>query len=262
MTTYSLHQGSSPLMISVPHAGTEVPDDILSRLSVEGKSLEDTDWYVDHLYDFAADLGATMLVATHSRYVIDLNRAPDGEPLYPDADETELCPTSNFNWRPIYKDGQGLEASEPEARLRGYWRPYHAALQSELERIRTVHGHVVLWDAHSIRSRVPRFFDGRLPDFNFGSGGGSSSEAALGEGLMEMAGQMGLNAVRDQRFRGGYITRHYGAPANGVHAVQLELTWRNYMLEEAPYIFDETLAGPTRKALAKLLVFGRDFKPA
>jgi N-formylglutamate deformylase len=259
MTTFILHYGTSPLLINIPHAGTRIPNEMNGRFSEAGLVLEDTDWYVDRLYDFAVELGASILVATHSRYVIDLNRAPDGAPLYPGADETELCPTTNFNWQPLYQEGQGLRPGETEERLNEYWRPYHSALQSELERIHAEHGHAILWDAHSIHSRVPRFFEGRLPDYNFGTGGGSSCDPALGEGLLDMAGELGLEAVLDQRFKGGYITRHYGNPALAVHALQLELTWRNYMAEEPPFTYDENLANPTRLALKKLLAFGRDF---
>lgn len=262
METYRLHRGRSPLLISVPHAGTEVPKEIMSRLSAAGRTLGDTDWQVDRLYDFAADLGVSLLVATHSRYVTDLNRPPDGAPLYPGADETGLCPTTNFDWQPLYEEGQGLQPGEQQTRLEKFWRPYHDTLKAELQRLRSKYNHAILWDAHSIRSRVPRFFDGRLPDYNIGTGGGKSADPALGRSLLNLAGELGLEAVLDQRFKGGYITRHYGNPAAGIHALQLELSWRNYMAELAPYEFDENLAAPTRRALRTLLVFARDFRPA
>ena len=261
METYRLYRGRSPLLISVPHAGTEVPEEIMTRLSAAGRTLGDTDWHVDRLYDFAADLGASLLVATHSRYVIDLNRPPDGAPLYPGADETELCPTTNFDWQPLYEEGQSLQPGEQEARLEDYWRPYHLALRGEIDRIGTEYGHAILWDAHSICSRVPRFFEGRLPDYNFGTGGGKSADPALGRGLLNLAGELGLEAVLDQRFKGGYITRHYGHPLARIHALQLELTWPNYMAGEAPHAYNENLAAPTRRALQSLLVFARDFRP-
>lgn len=261
METYRLSRGNSPLLISVPHAGTEVPEEIMSRLSLAGRTLGDTDWQVDRLYDFAGDLGASLLVATHSRYVIDLNRPPDGAPLYPGADETGLCPATNFERQPLYEEGQGLQPGEREARLADYWQPYHDTLKVELQRLRSKYGHAILWDAHSIRSRVPRFFKGCLADYNFGTGGGKSAAPALGRGLLNLAGELGLEAVLDQRFKGGYITRHYGAPTADIHALQLELTWRNYMAELAPYEFDEKLAAPTRRALRALLVFARDFRP-
>ena len=260
METYRLYRGRSPLLISVPHAGTEVPEEIMSRLSTSGRTLCDTDWHVDRLYDFAGDLGASLLVATHSRYVIDLNRPPDGAPLYPGADETELCPTTNFDWQPLYEEGQGLQPGEQQARLEEYWRPYHLALRGEIDRIGAEYGHAILWDAHSICSRVPRFFEGRLPDYNFGTGGGKTADPALGKGLLNLAGELGLEAVLNQRFKGGYITRHYGDPGAEVHAIQLELTWRNYMQELPPFDFDEALAARTRTALKPLLLFARDFK--
>ena len=262
MDTFRLHRGTSPLLISVPHAGTHLPQEITTRLTDAGRALADTDWHVDRLYDFAADLGASVLVATHSRYVIDLNRPPDGAPLYPGADETELCPTTSFDHAPLYEAKKAIKYGEEEARLEAYWKPYHGALRSELQRLREAHGWAVLWDAHSIRSRVQRFFEGRLPDYNFGTGGGSASSPALGEGLLRQARKLGLEAVLDQRFKGGYITRNYGNPEAGIHAVQLELTWRNYMEEVAPFEFSEKLAAPTRAALAPLLLFARDFRPA
>ena len=262
METYRLYRGRSPLLISVPHAGTEVPQDIMSRLSAAGRTLGDTDWQVDRLYDFAGDLGASLLVATHSRYVIDLNRSPDGAPLYPGADETELCPTTNFDWQSLYKEGQGLQPGEREARLEHYWRPYHLALRGEIDRIGAEHGHAVLWDAHSICRRVPRFFEGRLPDYNFGTGGGKSADPALARGLLNLAGELGLEAVLDQRFKGGYITRHYGGAPAWVHALQLELTWPNYLAGDPPHTYNEKLAEPTRRAIRTLLVFARDFRPA
>ena len=261
METYRLYRGRSPLLISVPHAGTEVPEKILSRLSAAGRALGDTDWHVDRLYDFAGDLGASLLVATHSRYVIDLNRPPDGTPLYPGADETELCPTTNFDWQPLYEAGQELQPGEQVARLEAYWRPYHLALRGEIDRIGADYGHAILWDAHSICSRVPRFFEGRLPDYNFGTGGGKSADPTLGQGLLTLAGELGLEAVLDQRFKGGYITRHYGDPRARIHALQLELTWPNYLTEDPPHTYNEKLAEPTRQAIRKLLVFARDFKP-
>ncbi len=261
METHRLSRGRSPLLISVPHAGTEIPEEIMSRLSAAGRTLDDTDWHVDRLYDFAGDLGASLLVATHSRYVIDLNRPPDGALLYPGAAETELCPTTNFDRQPLYEEGQELRPGEQETRLADYWRPYHAALRGEIDRISAEYGHAILWDAHSICSRVPRFFEGRLPDYNFGTGGGKSAAPALAEGLLSLAGELGLEAVLDQRFRGGYITRHYGDPRARIHALQLELTWPNYMAEEPPHTYNQNLAEPSRRAIHSLLVFARDFRP-
>ncbi len=259
MTPYSLQRGVSPLLVSVPHAGTELPEDMKARLTAAAAPLPDTDWHVEKLYDFAPNLDATLLVAKMSRYVIDLNRSPDGAALYPGADETGLCPTSTFDRQPIYRSGSEMTVSEAGDRIERYWRPYHEALKFELDRIIDLHGFAVLWDAHSIRSRVPRFFEGRLPDLNFGTADGASADAALAGGLMELAGASDQTSVLNGRFKGGYITRAYGAPAKGVQAVQLELSQRNYMNEAPPYSYDEARAADLRGLLEKFLILTRDF---
>lgn len=259
MTPYSLQRGVSPLLVSVPHAGTELPEDMKARLTAAAAPLPDTDWHVEKLYDFAPNLDATLLVAKMSRYVIDLNRSPDGAALYPGADETGLCPTSTFDRQPIYRSGEELAESEIQGRIEQFWRPYHEALKSELDRIIDLHGFAVLWDAHSIRSRVPRFFDGRLPDLNFGTADGASADAALAQGLMELAGASDHTPVLNGRFKGGYITRFYGASAKAVHAVQLELSQKNYMNEAPPYSYDEARAADLRGLLEKFLILARDF---
>ena len=177
MDPYRFTAGTAPLLVSMPHVGTEVPAEQAARMTEAGLSLADTDWHVDRLYDFLGDLGASVIAATQSRYVIDLNRAPDSRPLYPGASNTELCPTSTFGEAPIYREGQGPSPEEIEIRLDTIWRPYHAKIREEIERIKAAHGIAVLWDAHSIRSEVPRFFEGRLPDLNLGTAGGESASA-------------------------------------------------------------------------------------
>ncbi len=256
MPPFSFAQGHVPLLVSVPHAGTGLPEAQRGRMTEAALALPDTDWHVDRLYDFLDELGASRIVATQSRYVIDLNRAPDSRPLYPGASNTELCPTSSFDEAPIYRAGEEPGPDEIEARLDAVWRPYHAKIREELARIRAAHGIAVLWDAHSIRSEVPRFFEGRLPDLNLGTAGGASASAEL-TGLLgavaREAEALGYSHAVDGRFKGGYITRSFGAPDQGIHAVQLELSQITYMDEDPPYGFREDLAEQVQPVLQGLL---------
>ncbi len=252
--TYRFAAGSAPMLVSIPHAGTGVPDDIAARFTDTAKSLPDTDWHVDRLYDFLDELGVSVIAATQSRYVVDLNRPPDGRSLYPGANNTGLCPTTTFDEAPIYCDGAAPDAAEIAARRAAFWQPYHQRLEAELAAIHARHGIAVLWDAHSIRSQVPRFFEGRLPDLNFGTGGGTSADPALMERLEDVAaGAAVYSAVSNGRFKGGAITRTYGNPAMGCHAVQLELSQITYMDEDPPYGFREDLAAGVRLPLRRLL---------
>ncbi len=245
MRLWELQRGDSPLVIDVPHAGTHVPDAIAARLTGEARDLPDTDWHVEKLYAFAHRAGATLMVATHSRYVVDLNRDPAGVALYAGADNTELVPTSTFDSVAVWRAGAEPDAREVDERVRTYFTPYHDALAGEIERVRARHGHAVLLDGHSIRSQVPRFFAGRLPDFNLGTAGGASADPAL-ERLA--AGVLGASApftsIVNGRFKGGWITRRHGRPGAGVHALQLEMAQSAYMDEAPPYRFDAARAEP------------------
>lgn len=256
MPPYRFKPGKLPLLVSVPHAGTEVPEALRGRMTEAALALPDTDWHVDRLYDFLDGLGASSIVATRSRYVIDLNRAPDGRPLYSGASNTELCPTSTFDEAPIYRAGEGPDPAEIEDRLAAVWRPYHAKIREEIDRLKAAHGIAVLWDAHSIRSEVPRFFEGRLPDLNLGTAAGVSAAPEL-TGLLgavaREAEALGYSHAVDGRFKGGYITRSFGAPEQGIHAVQLELSQITYMDEDPPYGFREDLAEQVRPVLQGLL---------
>ncbi|HWU70814.1 MAG TPA: N-formylglutamate deformylase [Pseudoxanthomonas sp.] len=234
MEIFELHRGSAPLLISLPHDGTHVPDDIAARLTDGARRVPDTDWHVSRLYAFARELGASILAPRHSRYVIDLNRPPDDTSLYPGQNTTGLCPVAQFTGDPIYLPEQEPSAEEVARRVEVYWRPYHAALREEIARIRGVHGRAVLWEGHSIRGELPFLFEGRLPGFNLGTAGGTSCGPELQQRLEAvLAAQDVDDAVVNGRFKGGYITRQYHDVGNGVQAVQLELAQRNYMDEDS-----------------------------
>ena len=235
----------------MPHTGTFVPDWLKERLTPLALGLPDTDWHLERLYDFVDELGASVLVATHSRYVVDLNRPPDNANLYPGQDTTPLVPLDTFHKEPLYREGAEPDAAEVEERIAKYWRPYHARLAEELARLRQTHGYALLWDAHSIFSEVPRFFSGKLTDFNLGTADGRSCAPGIGEALLQKVS--GYGAVLNGRFKGGYITRRYGEPANGVHAVQLELSEATYMNETAPFEYRQDLARGVRMQLRALI---------
>jgi N-formylglutamate deformylase len=251
---FIFHQGNRPLLISMPHVGTHLPPAIAARLTPEGREVHDTDWHLGRLYDFARELGASILMATHSRYVVDLNRPPDGASLYPGQSVTGLCPVDTFDDTPLYAAGNGPDDAEIAERREAIWRPYHDQLAGELARIKVQHGVAMLWDAHSIRSVVPRFFEGKLPDFNLGTADGASCDPALAQQLLAIAqGAPGYTAVLNGRFKGGHITRHYGQPVRGVHAVQLEMTQCIYMQEAMPFDYLPELAQRVQPTLRSLL---------
>ena len=195
--------------------------------------MPDTDWHVERLYDFADALGSSTIAATHSRYVIDLNRDPSGIQLYKNANNTELCPTTTFDLEPLYLPDEEPEHDEIAQRINQYWQPYHTKLNAELSALKNRFGIAVLFDGHTIRSEVPRFYNGRIPDLNLGSADGDSAAPELAERAFAALLGQNYSAVRDERFTGGYITRRYGNPSAGIHALQLELTWHNYMDEKS-----------------------------
>ena len=259
-TVYTLHRGSAPLLLSLPHVGTHLPEALRPRLVDRALAVEDTDWHLDQVYNFARAMGASLLVPRHSRYVVDLNRPPENAPMYPGVNNTGLCPLSFFDGQPLYLDGQAPSAAEVAARVQSHWQPYHAALAGELARLRAEHGQVVLFDGHSIKSELPWLFDGRLPDLNLGTADGRSCAPALRRALGQvLAGQTRYSQVVDGRFKGGYITRHYGAPEQGIHAVQLEMCWRCYMQEAPPYAWHDGLAAEVQPLLRQLLQAMLDF---
>ena len=252
---FRFRQGTRPLLVSMPHVGTHVPPDLDMRLTDEARRVPDTDWHLERLYDFADELGASVLVATHSRYVIDLNRPPNGASLYPGQSVTGLCPVDLFDHQPLYRDPADEPDEEEIAQRRdAIWKPYHAQLVQELARLREVHGVAALWDAHSIRSVVPRFFDGQLPDLNLGTANGSSCDPRLEAQLLAMGQQAKpFTTVLNGRFKGGYITRQYGNPSQGIHAVQMELTQRSYMQESWPFEYLPDVASAVQDHLRRML---------
>lgn len=260
-------RGAAPLILSIPHAGTDIPDDIALTLADPWLARKDADWHVGALYAFAADLGATIIRTRISRTVIDMNRPPDGTSLYPGQATTDLCPLTSFDGEPLYRPGQEPDAAEVARRRTLYHTPYHAALATEIARLREQHPSVVLYDCHSIRSRVPRLFDGDLPHFNIGTNSGTACAPALQAAVERACDVTQFSRISNGRFKGGYITRHYGQPANGVHGVQMELACRGYLAEPAgpvdatnwPPAFDPTYAAPMVSALTHIITTCRDW---
>jgi len=262
MASWRLAQGDSPLIVNVPHAGTLVPDSVGSRLTLAARALPDTDWHVEKLYDFAAKEGATLMTATQSRYVIDLNRDPSGAALYAGADNTELCPTRTFADEPIYAPQDAPAPDEVTQRTVTHFLPYHQQLSVEVARVKKRHGYAVLLDGHSIRGEVPRFFAGRLPDLNLGTADATSCSLdvqAVAVSVLKSAQR--FTYVVNGRFKGGWITRHYGRPYDHVHALQLEMAQRCYMDESPPYAWDAARAAPLVALLRRLVAALTEWRP-
>lgn len=258
----SFHQGRLPLLISMPHAGLKLTPAVQDGLVDAARSLPDTDWHIPRLYDFARELGASVVAAEYSRFVIDLNRPEDDQPLYVGA-TTGLYPATLFEGEPLFKEGQVPSAQERATYLEQIWRPYHDTLRNELQRLREQFGYALLWDAHSIRSHIPHLFEGKLPDFNLGTFNGASCDAQLAQQLEAVCAEaQAYSHVLNGRFKGGHITRHYGAPSDHIHAVQLELAQSTYMDEFEPFAYRDELAQPTqgvlRQLLGTVLAWGRE----
>ncbi|WP_035512855.1 N-formylglutamate deformylase [Paraburkholderia nodosa] len=243
---YEFHEGTLPLLVSIPHLGTGIPDEARAQLTEIAGAVADTDWHLDTLYDFARRAGASVLGASISRYVIDLNRPSTGESLYPGQTTTGLCPTETFRGEPLYCNGVGPSEADKAQRLARYWRPYHDKLQAELERLRAIHGRVLLWEAHSIASVLPRLFEGKLPDLNLGTNSGRSCDPRIMEAVTARLAGQPFTWVHNGRFKGGFITREYGRPEHGVHAIQLEMCQSTYMNEAAPFEYRPDLAAKVK----------------
>lgn len=250
MSAYHLHQGEGPLLVSMPHVGLEIPEDLQSGMTDIALTLKDTDWYVDRLYNFLEDLDVSVIRARYSRYVVDLNRGTDGVSLYPGQKVTGLCPITTFDDEPLYKNGVIPDEQE---RIKKYWNPYHDKITEELSRITERHGFARLWDAHSIKSHVPELFDGRLPDLNLGTGNGRSAGPDLVEKLDGILNKSDYSCALNGRFKGGYITRHYGDPDNNIDAVQLEISQILYMDEAPDNAFRDDKADKLRPILKSLI---------
>ena len=239
----TVHEGSAPLVIGLPHTGTDIPTHIEARMTSPWLARKDADWWVDRLYDFALDMGATLVRTGVSRSVIDVNRDPSGASLYPGMTTTGLCPTETFDGEPLYRPGQEPDAAEIEERRSTWFDPYHAALRDQLDRLGS-RGPVVLYDAHSIRSVVPRLFDGELPQFNIGDNDGATCASALTQTVEAACALSGDSLVVNGRFKGGWTTRHYGRPDVGIHAIQMELADRGYIVDPAGPVSPQNWPSP------------------
>lgn len=260
MTPVEITRGNSPIVLGLPHTGTYVPDDILAGLNKRGCGLDDTDWHIHQLYDGLID-GVTTVRATFHRYVIDANRDPDGHSLYPGQNTTGLVPTTDF-------DGQGIwnippTDSDIEHRCAMFHAPYHAALRAELDRVQALHGVAILYDCHSIRSHIPFLFDGPLPDFNIGTNMGATCDPRIEQAVQDICGRASdYSSTINGRFKGGWTTRHYGQPAAGFHAIQMELAQSTYLTTEtAPWKYDPPKANALRAHLGETLTTLADLAP-
>ena len=263
-------RGAAPLLVTMPHTGTEIPADLERRLASLWLARKDTDWWIERLYDFAPGLGATLIRTRISRTVIDPNRDPAGVSLYPGQATTELCPTTTFDGEPLYRDLGSLGPEEIAARRTAWFEPYHRAIAAEVARLRQRHPRVVLYDCHAIRSQIPRLFAGVLPNLNLGTHSGASCAPQLTARLEAVCDGSDFSRVTNGRFKGGYTTRHYGRPADGVHAVQMELACRGYLREPGnrvtdldwPCAYDDSVAAPLRAVLQRVLAACLEFAAA
>jgi len=257
----TVRRGSAPLLLTMPHTGTDLPPAIEATLVSAWLGRKDTDWWIDRLYAFAGNLGASVVRTALSRTVIDTNRDPSGASLYPGFATTELCPTTSFDGEPLYRAGTAPDAAGIASRRRAFFEPYQRALEEEIARLRTLHPAIVVYDCHSIRSRIPRLFSGTLPNLNIGSFGGASCAPQLTRRIEQLCDGGDFSRVTNGRFKGGYTTRHYGRPQHGVHAVQMELACRGYLREPEgevdpanwPCPWDEVFAAPMRAVLERVL---------
>ncbi|MBD9524467.1 N-formylglutamate deformylase [Ensifer sp. ENS02] len=254
MGVFQVTQGTSPVVLAQPHTGTEVSSDIWDRLNDNGRTLADTDWHIHQLYDGLLP-EATVVRATFHRYVIDANRDPSGNTLYPGQNTTGLIPETDFDGKPIWKDGEAPTEADIAERIQTFHAPYHAALAAEIERVKSIHGIAVLYDCHSIRSHIPFLFEGRLPDLNVGTDDGRSCHPSIQSAVVNIVRNAdGYTRVLNGRFKGGWTTRYYGRPETGVHAIQMELAQSTHLAAEAPpFAYDSGRADRIRPRLKDIL---------
>jgi len=253
LSVFEIKRGTSPIVLGLPHTGTDVPVDIAERLNPNGRTLADTDWHIERLYEGVLP-GASSVRALFHRYVIDANRDPEGASLYPGQNTTGLIPETDFDGLPIWREGQQPDAADIAARRQAFHLPYHRALADEIARVKAIHGVAILFDCHSIRSHIPFLFDGVLPDLNIGTNGGVTSAAEVERCVRDIAAASPFSSVLNGRFKGGWTTRHYGQPAAGVHAIQLEIAQSAYLREETlPFTYDEAKAERLRSTLRVML---------
>ncbi len=261
MSGVEVTHGDGPLVLGLPHTGTDIPSECLARLNDTGKAIADTDWHIHDLYDGLVDGISTVRATTH-RYVIDVNRAPSGDSLYPGQNTTGLCPLTDFDGLPIYLEGREPDAAEIACRVADFHAPYHAALAAEVEWVRSRHGFAILYDCHSIRSRIPFLFDGTLPDFNIGTNSGTSCAPGIASAVHGICQQAdGYTSIANGRFKGGWTTRHYGQPDRHIHALQMELAQSTYMTESPPWAYAPDKAASLRPHLKTILETLSDWRP-
>jgi N-formylglutamate deformylase len=260
---FDFQAGTLPLLVSIPHLGRIIPDSLASQYTDIAHTVADTDWHLDQLYGFARRVGASVLSARVSRYVIDLNRPPSGESLYPGQTTTGLCPTETFRGEPLYVNGAAPSDEETQMRLAAYYQPYHAKLRAELDALKAKHGAALLWEAHSIASVLPRLFDGKLPDLNLGTNSEQSCDPSVLRAVTATletrpGSQQPYTWVANGRFKGGYITREYGKPESGIHAIQLEMCQSTYMDETAPFAYRPDRAGQVEAVVERMVMAALD----
>ncbi|MEM9474026.1 MAG: N-formylglutamate deformylase [Pseudomonadota bacterium] len=262
MSLLEITQGSSPLILGLPHTGTDVPDEIWAKLNETGQALADTDWHIHALYEGLVP-DVTSVRTTIHRYVIDVNRDPSDESLYPGQNTTRLIPTTDFNGRDIWSDGHAPDEADTEHRTEAYHRPYHEALVAELDRVKAIHGFAILYDCHSIRSEIPFLFEGRLPDFNVGTNIGTTCAPSIEAAVFDICQHAaGYSSVLNGRFKGGWTTRHHGRPSEGLHAIQMELAQSTYMHEAPPWTYHPARADALRAHLKTILETLIRWRPA
>lgn len=257
MNSFRLIQPTAPkvpILLSVPHCGTEFPQELKGQYKQHLiNAPDDTDWFVNRLYDFAASMGITMIHSTFSRWVIDLNRDPESKPLYTDGRIiTALCPSTTFAGESIYNDERKeVDQAEVKRRLGIYYAPYHDQLAKKIFELKNKFGKVLLWECHSIRKFVPTVHTEKFPDLILGSNDGKSAAPGIIETTLEHLGKSPFTLKHNHPFKGGYITRHFGNPSENAHALQLEMTKVNYM-DDSELNYDGARAEAVRKVLMKV----------